>query len=180
MTALRFPPATTRAPSARSPLRFTSLRSPAHHSSFIAHRFPPLPGPIGTSPGPTRDLFFMRLLLHPLPNPSDPHDFRALRAVSAMRAFLICVHPRSSAVPSSFIPPAPHLAFPPFPPKTNPMQVKLLDLTAQYINIRREIRKVIDDICDAQAFVLGPTVERFEKNLAAPFTLPGLHYFRWP
>src|SRR5688500_11779645 len=47
-----------------------------------------------------------------------------------------------------------------------PMQVKLLDLTAQYINIRREIRKVIDDICDAQAFVLGPVVERFEKNLA--------------
>jgi dTDP-4-amino-4,6-dideoxygalactose transaminase len=47
------------------------------------------------------------------------------------------------------------------------MQVKLLDLTAQYINIRREIRKVIDEICDAQAFVLGPTVERFEKNLAA-------------
>jgi dTDP-4-amino-4,6-dideoxygalactose transaminase len=47
------------------------------------------------------------------------------------------------------------------------MQVKLLDLTAQYINIRREIRKVIDDICDAQAFVLGPVVERFEKNLAA-------------
>lgn len=47
------------------------------------------------------------------------------------------------------------------------MQVKLLDLTAQYIELRREIRKVIDDICDAQAFVLGPTVERFEKNLAA-------------
>jgi dTDP-4-amino-4,6-dideoxygalactose transaminase len=47
------------------------------------------------------------------------------------------------------------------------MQVKLLDLTAQYIELRREIRKVIDEICDAQAFVLGPAVERFEKNLAA-------------
>jgi dTDP-4-amino-4,6-dideoxygalactose transaminase len=47
------------------------------------------------------------------------------------------------------------------------MQVKLLDLTAQYLNIRREIRKAIDDVCDAQAFILGPTVERFEKNLAA-------------
>jgi len=47
------------------------------------------------------------------------------------------------------------------------MQVKLLDLTAQYLTLRKEIRKVIDEICDAQAFVLGPTVERFEKNLAA-------------
>lgn len=47
------------------------------------------------------------------------------------------------------------------------MQVKLLDLTAQYLNIRREIRKAIDDVCDAQSFILGPTVERFEKNLAA-------------
>src|SRR5688500_9406354 len=47
------------------------------------------------------------------------------------------------------------------------MQVKLLDLTAQYLNIRREIRKAIDDICDAQTFILGPVVEQFEKNLAA-------------
>lgn len=47
------------------------------------------------------------------------------------------------------------------------MQVKLLDLTGQYLNLRREIRKAIDELCDAQAFILGPTVERFEKNLAA-------------
>lgn len=47
------------------------------------------------------------------------------------------------------------------------MQVKLLDLTGQYLNLRREIRKAIDDVCDAQAFILGPTVERFEANLAA-------------
>ncbi|MCY2951061.1 MAG: DegT/DnrJ/EryC1/StrS family aminotransferase [Planctomycetota bacterium] len=46
------------------------------------------------------------------------------------------------------------------------MQVKLLDLTAQYVGLRGEIRKVIDEVCDAQAFVLGPTVERFEKHLA--------------
>jgi dTDP-4-amino-4,6-dideoxygalactose transaminase len=46
------------------------------------------------------------------------------------------------------------------------MQVKLLDLTHQYLNIRREVRKAIDDVCDAQSFILGPTVERFEKNLA--------------
>src|SRR3989337_1615613 len=47
------------------------------------------------------------------------------------------------------------------------MQVKLLDLTGQYLTLRREIRKAIDDVCDAQAFILGPTVERFEANLAA-------------
>jgi dTDP-4-amino-4,6-dideoxygalactose transaminase len=47
------------------------------------------------------------------------------------------------------------------------MQVKLLDLTAQYLNLRREIRKAIDDVCDSQQFILGPTVERFERNLAA-------------
>jgi len=46
------------------------------------------------------------------------------------------------------------------------MQVKLLDLTAQYASIRQEIRHAIDAVCDAQAFVLGPTVERFEKHLA--------------
>ncbi len=47
------------------------------------------------------------------------------------------------------------------------MQVKLLDLTAQYRTIREEIRQAIDQVCDAQAFILGPAVERFEKNLAA-------------
>ncbi len=47
------------------------------------------------------------------------------------------------------------------------MQVKLLDLQAQYVSIRGEIRKAIDAVCDAQAFILGATVETFEKNLAA-------------
>ena len=47
------------------------------------------------------------------------------------------------------------------------MQVRLLDLTAQYIHLRREIRQAIDAVCDAQAFILGPTVEKFEANLAA-------------
>jgi len=47
------------------------------------------------------------------------------------------------------------------------MQVKLLDLTAQYRAIREEVRRAIDEICDAQTFILGPAVERFEKNLAA-------------
>lgn len=47
------------------------------------------------------------------------------------------------------------------------MSVKLLDLTAQYLPIRNEIRRAIDEVCDAQALILGPHVERFEKSLAA-------------
>jgi dTDP-4-amino-4,6-dideoxygalactose transaminase len=47
------------------------------------------------------------------------------------------------------------------------MQVKLLDLTGQYQAIREEVRKAIDEVCDAQAFILGPQVEKFERDLAA-------------
>src|SRR5438105_9071687 len=47
------------------------------------------------------------------------------------------------------------------------MNVKLLDLQAQYLPIRNEIRRAIDEVCDAQALILGPHVEKFEKNLAA-------------
>jgi dTDP-4-amino-4,6-dideoxygalactose transaminase len=47
------------------------------------------------------------------------------------------------------------------------MTVKLLDLQAQYLPIRNEIRRAIDEVCDAQALILGPFVEKFEKNLAA-------------
>src|ERR671912_1631026 len=46
------------------------------------------------------------------------------------------------------------------------MNVKLLDLQAQYLPLRNEIRRAIDEVCDQQALVLGSTVERFEKNLA--------------
>lgn len=47
------------------------------------------------------------------------------------------------------------------------MNVKLLDLQAQYLPLRNEIRRAIDQVCDEQALILGPTVERFEMNLAA-------------
>jgi dTDP-4-amino-4,6-dideoxygalactose transaminase len=47
------------------------------------------------------------------------------------------------------------------------MQVKLLDLQAQYAPLREEIRRAIDDVCDSQALILGPHVAKFEKNLAA-------------
>lgn len=47
------------------------------------------------------------------------------------------------------------------------MNVKLLDLQAQYLPIRNEIRRAIDEVCDSQALILGPYVERFENKLAA-------------
>ncbi len=50
--------------------------------------------------------------------------------------------------------------------KTARMQVKLLDLVAQYLPIRNEIRRAIDEVCDQQALILGPAVEKFEKSLA--------------
>ena len=46
------------------------------------------------------------------------------------------------------------------------MTVKLLDLQAQYLPLRLEIRRAIDEVCDAQALILGPHVERFERSLA--------------
>jgi dTDP-4-amino-4,6-dideoxygalactose transaminase len=47
------------------------------------------------------------------------------------------------------------------------MQVKLLDLQAQYAGkMRDEIRAAIDDVCDRQALILGPAVSNFEVNLA--------------
>ncbi|HYO07883.1 MAG TPA: DegT/DnrJ/EryC1/StrS family aminotransferase [Tepidisphaeraceae bacterium] len=46
------------------------------------------------------------------------------------------------------------------------MDVKLLDLQAQYLPMRNEIRRAIDAVCDEQALILGPHVERFEKSLA--------------
>src|SRR4051812_39996970 len=47
------------------------------------------------------------------------------------------------------------------------MNVKLLDLQAQYLPLRQEIRQAIDEVCDEQALILGPHVERFERELAA-------------
>ncbi|MBC7783910.1 MAG: DegT/DnrJ/EryC1/StrS family aminotransferase [Burkholderiales bacterium] len=46
------------------------------------------------------------------------------------------------------------------------MQVPLLDLTQQYKTLKQELRPVIDTVCDTQSLILGPHVERFEKNLA--------------
>ena len=47
------------------------------------------------------------------------------------------------------------------------MNVPLLDLKPQYQALREEIRRVMDDVCDAQAFILGPRVDQFEHEMAA-------------
>lgn len=46
------------------------------------------------------------------------------------------------------------------------MNVKLLDLQAQYGPIREEIRRAVDEVFDQQALILGPHVDKFEKSLA--------------
>jgi dTDP-4-amino-4,6-dideoxygalactose transaminase len=47
------------------------------------------------------------------------------------------------------------------------MPVPLLDLSAQYRPIRGEISKAIDAVLDDQQFILGPAVERFEREVAS-------------
>jgi dTDP-4-amino-4,6-dideoxygalactose transaminase len=47
------------------------------------------------------------------------------------------------------------------------MKVPLLDLTAQYKNIRWQLRTAIDRICDSQVFVLGPEVTACERDVAS-------------
>ena len=46
------------------------------------------------------------------------------------------------------------------------MKVPLLDLKAQYAPIREDVRQAMDEVCDAQYFILGPKVEQFETNVA--------------
>lgn len=47
------------------------------------------------------------------------------------------------------------------------MQVPLLDLKAQYAEIREPVRTAIDEVCDSQWFVLGPNVSELEEKVAA-------------
>ena len=47
------------------------------------------------------------------------------------------------------------------------MQIPLLDLKAQYANIKDEVIQAISDVCDNQAFALGPAVAKFEEKVAA-------------
>ena len=47
------------------------------------------------------------------------------------------------------------------------MIVPLLDLKAQYQSIKEDVLKVTEEIFDSQYFILGPHVERLEKEIAA-------------
>ena len=46
------------------------------------------------------------------------------------------------------------------------MNVPLLDLKAQYATIRDDVRAAIDEVCDAQWFVMGPNVKELEQRVA--------------
>ncbi len=46
------------------------------------------------------------------------------------------------------------------------MKVPLLDLKPQYNNLKSEIIKKVEEICDSQYFILGPEVEKFEAEIA--------------
>ena len=50
---------------------------------------------------------------------------------------------------------------------SEPIQVPLLDLKAQYQGIRAAIEKAIIEVCDSQHFVLGPKVSELEEQVAA-------------
>ena len=46
-------------------------------------------------------------------------------------------------------------------------KIPIVDLNAQYQNIRDELRRAIDGVLESQRFILGVEVERFEKEAAA-------------
>jgi dTDP-4-amino-4,6-dideoxygalactose transaminase len=46
------------------------------------------------------------------------------------------------------------------------MQVPFLDLKVQYAAIKGEVRRVIDEVCDSQQFILGPRVRGLENEIA--------------
>lgn len=52
------------------------------------------------------------------------------------------------------------------------MAVQLLDLNAQYETIRCEIRAAIDEVLDAQHFILGPKVMGFERDCESYLRVP--------
>src|SRR5712691_12081984 len=51
--------------------------------------------------------------------------------------------------------------------KPSTQSIPLLDLQAQYITIRQEIRDAIDRVADSQKFILGPEVEGLESDVAS-------------
>lgn len=49
----------------------------------------------------------------------------------------------------------------------NQQAIPMLDLKAQYASIRDEVRAAIDEVLEAQHFILGPQVKAFEQEMAA-------------
>jgi dTDP-4-amino-4,6-dideoxygalactose transaminase len=47
------------------------------------------------------------------------------------------------------------------------MEVPLVDLKVQYGEIREEVRKAVDTVLESQGFILGPSVEKLEEQIAA-------------
>lgn len=45
-------------------------------------------------------------------------------------------------------------------------QVPLLDLKAQYTSIEGEVFAALRSVCEAQRFILGPSVEELERKIA--------------
>jgi len=52
------------------------------------------------------------------------------------------------------------------------MSVPLLDLRRQYAPLKAQLLAAIEEVCDAQALVLGPKTEAFEKAVAAYANVP--------
>ena len=47
------------------------------------------------------------------------------------------------------------------------MKVSLLDLKAEYSELREEILAALDRVCQRSSFILGEEVEAFEQEFAA-------------
>ena len=47
------------------------------------------------------------------------------------------------------------------------MKIPFLDLKTQYLSIKDEVDSAIQKVLDNTAFILGPSVENFEKDFAA-------------
>lgn len=50
---------------------------------------------------------------------------------------------------------------------TQPIQVPLLDLKAQYVPIKDDIHAAINTVVESQHFILGPTVQELENDIAS-------------